>query len=599
MCGVAGHFAYGRDAPPTDPSALERVADAMASRGPDGSGAWRSGDGRVAFAHRRLAIIDLSASGAQPMASADGRYVITYNGEIYNFRDLRRELEAEGRVFVSQSDTEVLLHLYDRDGENMVERLRGMYAFAIWDGGQRGLFMARDPYGIKPIYYADDGRSVRFASQVKALLAGGGIDTRPAPAGHVGFFVFGYVPEPDTLYRGIRALPAGHTLWIDGDGPRAPKKFFDIGDVLRGAGAGEDSPPAADLLREALRDSVAHHMVADVPVGVFLSAGLDSTTIAALASEHETEGIRAITLGFDEFKGTLSDEAPLAAQVAQHYGAVHDTRWVRREDFVGEVERITAAMDQPTIDGVNTYFVSKAASEAGLKVALSGLGGDEIFGGYQSFIDIPRVVSALGPLRYAPWLGRGIRVISEPMIRRLCSPKYAGVLEYGSRPGDFYLLYRAVFPPWELPKVLDPDLVREGWRELAARTRLEGTVDGLVTPRAIVAALESSWYMRSQLLRDSDWAGMAHSLEIRVPLVDASLLRRLAPLITGPTPPDKRDMAAAPKKPLPDEVLNRPKTGFLIPVRDWLAADAGVPERGLRGWARMVYGAQAGTDLLV
>ena len=599
MCGVAGHFAYGRDAPPTDPSALERVADAMASRGPDGSGAWRSGDGRVAFAHRRLAIIDLSASGAQPMASADGRYVITYNGEIYNFRDLRRELEAEGRVFVSQSDTEVLLHLYDRDGENMVERLRGMYAFAIWDGGQRGLFMARDPYGIKPIYYADDGRSVRFASQVKALLAGGGIDTRPAPAGHVGFFVFGYVPEPDTLYRGIRALPAGHTLWIDGDGPRAPKKFFDIGDVLRGAGAGEDSPPTADLLREVLRDSVAHHMVADVPVGVFLSAGLDSTTIAALASEHETEGIRAITLGFDEFKGTLSDEAPLAAQVAQHYGAVHDTRWVRRENFVGEVERITAAMDQPTIDGVNTYFVSKAASEAGLKVALSGLGGDEIFGGYQSFIDIPRVVSALGPLRYAPWLGRGIRVISEPMIRRLCSPKYAGVLEYGSRPGDFYLLYRAVFPPWELPKVLDPDLVREGWRELAARTRLEGTVDGLVTPRAIVAALESSWYMRSQLLRDSDWAGMAHSLEIRVPLVDASLLRRLAPLITGPTPPDKRDMAAAPKKPLPDEVLNRPKTGFLIPVRDWLAADAGVPERGLRGWARMVYGAQAGTDLLV
>ena len=571
----------------------------MASRGPDGSGAWRSDDGRVAFAHRRLAIIDLSASGAQPMASADGRYVVVHNGEIYNFRDLRRELEAEGRVFVSQSDTEVLLHLYDRDGEDMVERLRGMYGFAIWDGERRGLFMARDPYGIKPVYYADDGRSVRFASQVKALLAGGGIDTRPAPAGHVGFFVFGYVPEPETLYRGIRALPAGHTLWIDGDGPRAPKKFFDIGEVLRGAGTGGDGPAAADLLREALRDSVAHHMVADVPVGVFLSSGLDSTTIAALASEHETGGIRAITLGFDEFKGTLSDEAPLAAQVAEHYGAVHDTRWVRRDDFVGEVERITAAMDQPTIDGVNTYFVSKAASEAGLKVALSGLGGDELFGGYPTFRDLPRVVSALGLLRYAPGLGRGIRVIAEPMIRRLCSPKYAGLLEYGSRPGDFYLLYRAVFPPWELPKVLDPDLVREGWRELAARTRLEATVDGLASPRAIVSALESSWYMRSQLLRDSDWAGMAHSLEIRVPLVDATLLRRIAPLLTAPHPPDKRDMAAAPAKPLPDEVLNRPKTGFLVPVRDWLAADAGVPERGLQGWARMVYGAQAGTDLLV
>lgn len=571
----------------------------MSSRGPDGSGVWRSGDGRIAFAHRRLAIIDLSASGAQPMASSDGRYVVVHNGEIYNFRALRRELEAEGRVFVSQSDTEVLLHLYDRDGEDMVERLRGMYAFAIWDGGRRGLFLARDPYGIKPMYYAHDGRNFRFASQVKALLAGGGIDTSPAPAGHVGFFVFGYVPEPETLYRGIRALPAGHTLWIDDDGPRTPKRFFDIGAELRASGAGENGTPPPDLLREALIDSVAHHMVADVPVGVFLSSGLDSTTIAALASEHETEGIRTITLGFDEYKGTLSDETPLAAEVAELYGAVHDTRWVRRDDFTGEVERIIAAMDQPTIDGVNTYFVSKAASEAGLKVALSGLGGDELFGGYPSFRDIPRVVSALRPLRYVPWLGRGMRIVAEPIIRRLCSPKYAGVLEYGSRSGDAYLLYRAVFPPWELPSVLDPDLAREGWRDLAARARLETTVDGLASPRAIVSALESSWYMRNQLLRDSDWAGMAHSLEIRVPLVDASLLRRIAPLITAPHPPDKRAMAAAPTTPLPDGVLDRPKTGFLVPVRDWLAADADVPERGLRGWARMVYGAQAGTDLLV
>ena len=164
MCGLAGHFAYRGDAPPTDASALERAADAMASRGPDGSGTWRSDDGRIAFAHRRLAIIDLGTSGAQPMAAVDGRYVVVHNGEIYNFRALRRELEVEGRTFVSQSDTEVLLHLYDRDGEDMVERLRGMYAFAIWDRERRGLFLARDPYGIKPMYYAHDGRNFRFAS---------------------------------------------------------------------------------------------------------------------------------------------------------------------------------------------------------------------------------------------------------------------------------------------------------------------------------------------------------------------------------------------------------------------------------------------------
>ncbi len=599
MCGLAGHFAYGRNAPPADSAALALAADAMAPRGPDGRGSWRSDDGRFALAHLRLAIIDLGASGAQPMVSADGRYVVVQNGEIYNFRALRRELEAEGRVFVSQSDTEVLLHLYARDGEAMVERLRGMYAFAIWDNERRGLFLARDPYGIKPMYYADDGKNLRFASQVKALLAGGGIDTSPAPAGHVGFFIFGYVPEPETLYRGIRALPAGHTLWIDGDGPRVPRRFFDVGEELRRAAEGGARPPDAELLREALVDSVAHHLVSDVPVGVFLSSGLDSTTIAALAAEHENEGIRTITLGFDEYKGTPVDETELAAEVAQQCGAIHDVRWVRRDDFAGEVEHILAAMDQPTIDGVNTYFVSKAAAEAGLKVAMSGLGGDELFGGYPSFRDIPRVVAALGPLRHAPWLGRGIRVVTEPVIRRLRSPKYAGVLEYGSRPGDAYLLYRAMFMPWELPRVLDADLVREGWRELKALVRLEATIDGLTTPRAMISALESSWYMRSQLLRDSDWAGMAHSLEIRVPLVDAELLRRVAPLITGPLPADKRNMAAAPRTPLPDSVLDRPKTGFLVPVRDWLAADAGVTERGLRGWARMVYGAHAGTDLLV
>jgi asparagine synthase (glutamine-hydrolysing) len=185
------------------------------------------------------------------------------------------------------------------------------------------------------------------------------------------------------------------------------------------------------------------------------------------------------------------------------------------------------------------------------------------------------------------------------VIRRLRSTKYAGLLEYGSRPGDFYLLYRAVFAPWELPGVLDADLAREGWDALRACARLEQTIEGLATPRTIVSALESSWYMRSQLLRDSDWAGMAHSLEIRVPLVDATLLRRLAPALNSGHPPSKRDMASAPRTPLPATILDRPKTGFLVPVRDWLADDAEVSEHGLRGWARRVYGAQAGTDYLV
>lgn len=207
MCGIAGIFSYDFSAAPVDSAELLRIRDSMVQRGPDGAGLWMSDDCRAGLAHRRLSIIDLGDSGAQPMASSNGVLQVVFNGEIYNYRELRRQLEANGCQFRSTSDTEVLLHLYSKFGQHMVEHLRGMYAFAIWDASKRGIFMARDPFGIKPLYYADDGKSLRFASQVKALLKSGKVSTEFEPAGHVGFFLWGYVPEPYTLYRGIRALP--------------------------------------------------------------------------------------------------------------------------------------------------------------------------------------------------------------------------------------------------------------------------------------------------------------------------------------------------------------------------------------------------------
>jgi asparagine synthase (glutamine-hydrolysing) len=224
MCGIAAIFAYHPDAPPIDPAQLSRMHDTLAPRGPDGEGKWVADDSRVAFAHRRLSISDLSETGAQPMRSADGALQIVFNGEIYNYRALRDQLIAEGAVFVSNSDTEVLLHLYARKGPAMLDDLRGMFAFAISDERRKGPFLARDPYGIRPLYFADDGRTIRVASQVKALLTGSNIDTAPAPAEHAGFFLFGYVPEPWTLYRGIEALPAGGSLWIDNSGRGEPRR---------------------------------------------------------------------------------------------------------------------------------------------------------------------------------------------------------------------------------------------------------------------------------------------------------------------------------------------------------------------------------------
>jgi asparagine synthase (glutamine-hydrolysing) len=601
MCGINAAFAYGGDAPPVTRAEIVRVRDAMAARGPDGAGLWLDPERRIGLGHRRLAIIDPGPAGSQPMATADGNLVITYNGEIYNYRSLREELCAAGVAPRTHSDTEVLLLLYQRLGPAMLNRLRGMYAFAIWDARRQGLFMARDPFGIKPLYVADDGRTLRMASQVKALFAGEGMDGAPDPAGHVGFFVFGSVPEPHTLYSGIRALPAGSSLWVERGGARRTSHFAQIPGILAAARP-LPAPASDDESAAAIRDSVQSHLVADVPVGVFLSAGIDSTAVAALAAQTQPGPLRTITLGFAEYRGLDQDETPIAEHMARLLGAQHRTVWVTNGDFASQSACLLQAMDQPSIDGVNVYFVAKAAAESGLKVALSGLGGDELFGGYAGmYRDIPRLVSRVGLVARLPALGRVLRAAAAPAVRRFTSPKYAGLIEYGGSITDAYLLRRALYMPWELLEFLPPELVAAGWEELAARQRLAETASGLTADRQRLTALDMCWYMRNQLLRDADWAGMAHSVEIRVPLVDVELLRRLAPGLTGAEPLTKTLLANAPQPPLPPLVAQRPKTGFCVPVREWLAQSAAggldlelTRARGLRGWARLVYEAFCG-----
>lgn len=580
MCGFAAILAGRGAATAVDPVELARIRDSMVVRGPDGSGQWLSEDGMAGLAHRRLSIIDLSEFAAQPMESADGRLVIAFNGEIYNFRVLRAELEDEGVAFRTHSDTEVLLALYRRHGKAMLGKLRGMFAFALWDADRQGLFLARDPFGIKPLYLADDGKVLRAASQVKALLASGAVDTRPDAAGHAGFFLWGHVPEPHTLYRGIQALPAGSWLWAGADGGRETGQFFDLRGELAAA---QPAPEQGSLLRAALLDSLRAHLVADVPVGMFLSGGLDSTTLTALAAEAGGSMVRTVTLGFSEFAGTNRDEVPLAEAVAKAYGTDHVTTRVTGEDFALNRDQILGSMDQPSVDGVNTWLVSRAARARGLKVALSGLGGDELFAGYDSFRQIPMMVRRLKPFARLPALGVAARMACAPWMGKVTSPKWAGLLEYGTSTGGAYLLRRGMFMPWELDRVLDSDMARQGWTELEPRLRLDGAVKGIESDRLRISALETGWYMRNQLLRDADWAGMAHSLEIRTPLVDIDLFRAVLPLAASPNGPGKRDMALCARPPLPPRILDRPKTGFFVPITEWLG------ETSLRGWARRVH----------
>lgn len=585
MCGIAGIFAYHYAANPVDRDELLRIRERMTARGPDGAGSWFAEGGRIGLVHRRLSIIDLSDRAAQPFVSADGRYVITFNGEIYNYRDLRAELEQRGIRFRSGSDTEVLLQMFIQDGPAMLSRLRGMFAFAVWDTQARRLFLARDPYGIKPLYYADDGWTCRFASQVKALLAGGRISRSHEPAAIAGFYLFGSVPEPYTWLEDVRAVPAGHYLWVTDLGAREPQQYFSIAQVWAGTAknGGHGPPcngsvgravPANSSVRAALLASVRHHLVSDVPVGLFLSAGVDSGALLGLMRDGGQNGIQAITLGFEEFKNKREDEVPLAETTARHYGAQHSVRRVSESEFHADLPRILDAMDQPSGDGLNTWFVAKAAIESGLKVALSGLGGDELFGGYPSFRDIPRWVRLLRVPALVPGAGRLYRELLGPLADRVppYSPKFAGMLEFGGTYAGAYLLRRGLFMPWELPRLMGADQAAAGLQRLIPLELIQAALPRKSSPPfARVAAMEASLYMRNQLLRDADWAGMAHSLEIRTPLVDAQLLNALAPPLAQTNGRlGKRPLAQAPEKPLPAVIVSRAKTGFTTPIGDWL-----------------------------
>ncbi|BFM16509.1 asparagine synthase (glutamine-hydrolyzing) [Maricurvus nonylphenolicus] len=588
MCGFVLSFSYNGNFTEGELDEARLACDSMYSRGPDSSGELFLKEQKVFMGHRRLAIIDTGNSGRQPMSDSSGRLHLVFNGEIYNYKHLRRDLEKDGYIFRTSSDTEVILNLYLQKGEDMVRYLRGMFSFALWDNDKGGVLLVRDPMGIKPLYYSDDGCTLRVASQVKALLKFKRINAREEPAGYVGFCLWGYVPEPYTLYKGIRSLSSGSVMWLDSRGIKREKKYFSIVNEFSDeniSATQEEILNCKDVLRSALSESVKYHLVSDVPVGVFLSSGLDSATILALASETSAD-LQSVTLGFDEYRKTENDEVPLASKISAAYSVPHNAVRVKGEEFGEDFELFLGSMDQPTIDGINTYFVSKAAASLDLKVALSGVGGDELFAGYPSFTQIPSLVNGLGWAESVPDLGRGFRWVSSKLLKYFTSPKYASLLEYGGSYGGAYMLRRGMFMPWELPDILGSDVVKDGWGDLQTLSCLDESIKGINSSRLKVSSLELNWYMKCQLLRDADWAGMAHSVEIRTPLVDAWLVRKLIPLLASQNPPTKKDMALTPLKALPPEVLNRKKTGFTVPVRDWLMGDKQyVKARGLRGWA--------------
>jgi asparagine synthase (glutamine-hydrolysing) len=579
MCGIVGQFAYNARA--VDRDALQKASSHMIPRGPDGAGEWYGPDNQIGFVHRRLSIIDVSNRAAQPMLGTSGNTVITFNGEIYNYPELRADLSQRGYQFRTHSDTEVLLALYDAKKEAMVHDLRGMFAFVLWDNEDKSLFLARDPYGIKPLYYADTEGIFKFASQVKTITTCMNVPEDIDPAGALGFFLTGSVPEPYTTNQNVRALPAGSTMRVSQSGPNEPRPYFSVADVFSKARNIQNRMPEVDkqgFIRTALLDSVRHHLVSDVPVGLFLSAGIDSCALLGLMREVSTSDIQTVTLSFEEFTNSQNDEAPLAKEVADLYGVRHHRRVVTEAEFRTDLPKILDAMDQPSIDGLNTWFVSKAAKELGLKVAISGLGGDELFGGYPTFKTIP----ASARLLKAPLQIPGAKSLLSQFADRISkqfphkfSPKLGDLFRYGDTYAGAYLVRRGLFMPKSIADVFSPNILKEGMDRLAPFDQLTAALDGKnLNSFTKVATLEASFYMRNQLLRDTDWSSMAHSLEVRTPLVDRVLLETLAPVLSSTRKNvAKIPLAQSPKTPLPTSITGKKKTGFSTPIADWLERD--------------------------
>jgi asparagine synthase (glutamine-hydrolysing) len=556
MCGLVGLIA-----PALSPTEREARALSMRARlrhrGPDDAGLFLDADGGAALAHARLAIIDLSAAGHQPLVSPDGRHVIVFNGEIYNYKTLRQSLSSRGIEFRTQTDTEVILALYRQRGAECVRHLSGMFAFAVWDTQERTLFLARDPFGIKPLYVWESQGQIAFASELRAVLAAALASRQLDAAALFDFLQTGSVSEPRTLVQGVRQLPAGQTLlWRDGQS--SSQRYWQPQFPASG-------PPPADpvaVTRAALLESLDRHFVSDVPVGLFLSGGIDSTALVALAASSGRTNLQTFCISFGERE---YNEGDLAARTAAHFGTRHVDWRLTAEEGATLIDGYLAAMDQPSNDGFNSYCVSRLAHDRGLKVVLSGLGGDELFAGYPSFRQIPRLAAWHRGVRWFP----GRRRVGDWLATHGRSPRLRRLGEFVASPGtlsDAWQAQRGFFTRGEAARHtqwLSGDL------PTASPDSVESDRPEFPTVADEVSYLELTRYMRNQLLRDSDVMSMAWGLELRVPFVDRELFDALAVIPAQDRLAAGKQLLIRSVPEIPDWIVRQPKRGFRFPFQQW------------------------------
>lgn len=585
MCGIAGII--GRIAEPQR-AALRRMNAALAHRGPDGEGFWAAEpDARgwgALLAHRRLSILDLSNAAAQPMVDAKNGHVVVLNGEIYNYVELRQRLAAASESFQSSGDTAVMLRVLSLGGAEAIASLRGMFAFAHWHPGQRQLTLARDALGIKPLYLArnpdPEGEwSIAFASEVRALLASGLIASpRLNPQAVASLVWNGFVVAPDTAVQGVESLWPGEFVQFDGQGREQRRAAH--WQMPRGDNAASISEPE---LAEVLRETVRLHLASDVPLAVFLSGGVDSSAVAHLARQAANASVQTFTLAFEE---AAYNEGEHARRIAAAIGTEHRQLVLTEQHFLDHLERALDSLDQPSFDGLNTYYMSRAVRDAGFKVALVGSGGDELFGGYTTFRDLPALMRWS---RRCAWLPESLRVGAARLAAAALQPAsgsgFAPQTRWAKLPdmvraGDdvlaLYQLAYALFLPASQRQLLSPEVRAAGptadGLPAAMRSRLQGELRS-DNPLAAISGLEQRLFLGERLLRDSDATSMAASIEMRLPLVDQTLLEavnRVAPATRYQPIRSKALLRRIGLAGLDPALFDRPKSGFELPFDRWL-----------------------------
>lgn len=550
MCRIAGIVSKTVD----KAQALRKVktmCDALAHGGPDDEGIFADDNG-VVFGHRRLSIIDLSQNGHQPMADSARNVWITFNGEIYNYLEIKTELSKLGAVFITNTDTEVIIQGYLYWGTDCFARLRGIFAFGLYDVQKSLTYLVRDTMGVKPLYYHVNNSGLTFASEVKAFRAAG-IATADNMAWRMRFLAFGHVPEPETTLKNVLCLPKGSVLCWDNN-----KQQFTVSAYSTNTSAAtiNNATDAREAIATALRRAVKRQLLADAPIGVFLSGGVDSGLLTLLAAEQKQEQLKTVSIFFNE---KAYNEYAFQEIINSKVGGEKYAHLIEQHQFNQHLPNIIRSMDMPTTDGINSWFLSKYAQQDGLKAVLSGIGGDELFGGYPSF----KRISLLKALQQLP-------ASFINMAGNLLGDKYQKIsyLKHNG-PLALYLTMRALFTPLEVAKLLNAD-EKQVIEELLNVSTLP---DKALSDKQLASWLESNLYMQNQLLKDTDIMSMSHGLEVRVPFLDEDFQRvvhSISPNLLFDKHRPKKLLIDSFKDILPEAIWNRPKMGFSFPLQKWM-----------------------------